>query len=809
MWDGISETDLIKRGKKQKMKKLNSDSNRKTSINIFSAPFVILLCLATTGSYAQMKLDAEMKTTLPVSRAYAEKLVKPTGKRVEYDLYVKAKEVNITGKRTMAIVINDNIPGPTLYFTEGDVAVIRVHNQLATSTTMHWHGVLVPNRQDGVAFLNTPEIKAGETHTFEFPIVQSGTYWYHSHDLQEQKGEYGSIVIQPQKIVYKVDKEIVLQLSDWTNDQPNNILKNLKRHNDWSSIRKNTIQPLVGIIKHKAVGAYLTQSFRRMPSMDISDFVYDRFLINGKDSIDYSDLKPGSLIRLRVINAGAATYFHVQYAGEMLLISADGLDVQPVKVNHRLMGMGEVYDFLVTVPQNGAAEFRASAQDGSGSSSVFLGKGDKMFVEKIAAPDLYNMTKAMGKMDMISLNMKGMKMKGMDMKDDEMQGMDMKQDSTKGSMNMKAVKMKGMNMKDEKMQGMMMKDDKMEGMDISIKKMDIGIDEFNNSNYEILKSTEPIVFPKERPLHTMMLELVGDMRRYIWGFNGKPLSKDAMIPIKRGEVVRVKMINTTMMYHPIHFHGHFFRVLNGQGEYAPLKHSVSLAPMETVTIEFLADETNNWIFHCHLLYHMATGMARVMSYEGDNQDTDVDPEGKLAKDVQLDNKLFFWGTANVGVTSNYLNLTFSNNKNVLNIGGDADWKGNYEVDANYEHYLGQYLRLFGGVDIGNEKFVNNSKGTVIVQNKNTVLPVFGVRYLLPFLIDAEAKVNSKGNVRFQLAGGQRLTRRLGVNYRAQWQINNYTRLNVDLDYVLTKNLGLFVNYDTRYGQFGGGLGIKF
>ncbi len=504
----------------------------------------------------------------------------------------------------------------------------------------------------------------------------------------------------------------------------------------------------------------------------------------------------------------------MQYAGEILLISADGLDVQPVKVNHRLMGMGEVYDFLVTVPQNGAAKFKASAQDGSGSSSVFLGKGNKMFVERIAAPDLYSMTKAMGKMDMISLNMKGMKMKamdmeGMDMKNDKMQGMDMKPDSTKRSRNMQAVKMKGMDMKDEKMQGMNMKDDKMEGMDISNKKIDIGLDEFNNSNYEILKSKKSIVFPKERPLHAMTLELVGDMRRYIWGFNGKPLSKDAIIPIKRGEVVRVKMINTTMMYHPIHFHGHFFRVINGQGEYAPLKHTVSLAPMETVTIEFLADDTNNWIFHCHLLYHMATGMARVMSYEGDKQDTDVDPEGKLAKDVQLDNKLFFLGTADIGITSNYVSLTLSNNKNVFNISGDADWKGNYEVDADYERYLGQYLRIFGGVDVGNDEFVTNSKAGVIVQNKNTVLPVVGVRYLLPFLIDAEAKVNSKGNVRFQLAGGQRLTRRLGLNYRAQWQVDNYTRLDVDLDYVLTKNLGLFVNYDTRYGQLGGGLGIKF
>ena len=771
---------------------------KKINIGIIFILIIFILSVVTSITYAQMKMNGEMKTTLPVSRPYAEKQVKLTGKRVEYDLYITQKEVDFTGKRTMATVINDGIPGPVLYFTEGDFAVIRVHNQLKASTTMHWHGMLVPNRQDGVAFLNTPEIKAGETHTYEFPIVQSGTYWYHSHDLQEQKGEYGSIVIQPQKPVYKVDKELVLQLSEWTNDQPENILKNRKRGNEWSSIRKNTIQPLFGIIKHQAIGAYLKQSFHRMPSMDISDFVYDRFLINGKDSSSYSDLKPGDKVRLRVINAGASSYFHVQFAGEMLLISADGLDVQPVKVNHRLMSIGEVYDFLVTIPQNGAAEFRASAQDGSGSASVFLGVGEKKYVEKIPAPDLYKMTKAMGKMDMISLNMKGMKMKSMDMEREEMKGMDMKDD-----------KMKGMDMKDDKMKGMDMKTDKMKGMDMKTDKMNIGLDEFNDSDYGILKSTEPIIFPKERPINAMTLELVGDMRRYIWGFNGKPLSEDAIIPIKRGEVVRVKMINTTMMFHPIHFHGHFFRVLNGQGDFSPLKHTVSLAPMETVTIEFLADDTNNWIFHCHLLYHLVTGMARVFSYEGDKQDPDVDPEGKLAKDVQLDNKPILWGTANIGVISNYLNFTLSNNKNVLHFSADANWKGSYEVNIDYVRYLGQYLRAFGGVDFGNDNFISSSKGTDISGTEKLILPVIGIRYLLPFLIDSEVKVNTNGNVRFQLTGQQRLTRRFGLSYNAQWLINNYTRLDVDVDYVLSKNFGLFVNYDTRYKNFGGGLAIRF
>jgi hypothetical protein len=202
-----------------------------------------------------------------------------------------------------------------------------------------------------------------------------------------------------------------------------------------------------------------------------------------------------------------------------------------------------------------------------------------------------------------------------------------------------------------------------------------------------------------------------------------------------------------------------------------------VAPIETVTIEFLADESNNWTFHCHLLYHLVTGMARVMSYEGGKQDTDVDPEGKLVKMIQLDNKPILWGTANIGVISNHLNFTLSNNKNVIHLSADANWKGSYEVNVDYVRYLGQYLRAFGGVDFGNDNFISRSKETDISGTEKLILPVAGFRYLLPFLIDAEAKVNTNGNVRFQLTSEQRLTRRFGLNYNAQWFINNYIRLS--------------------------------
>ena len=761
--------------------------------------------------------------TLPLSRIIAQKLVKPTGKIVEYDLYITDKEVNYSGKKSYGIAINGGIPGPTLRFTEGDSAIVRVHNQLKEMTSIHWHGLLLPNRQDGVPFLTTPPINAGETYTFQFPIVQSGTYWYHAHDLQEQIGVYGSIAIEPQKPTIKADKDIVLVLSEWTDESPLSILKNLKRRNEWYSVRKNTLQSLDRIIKNKAVGAYLKQSFNRMNPMDLSDILYDKFLINGLNSSSLEDLKPNERVRVRVINAGSSSYFHVNYAGgAMEMISADGVDIEPVKVNHRLMGMGETYDFILTIPNDMAYEFRATAQDGSGYASYFLGKGMKMAAPPIPKPNLYEMTRAMSSMNMGSDDMKGMDMGDSDKKNTTMKRMDMKNTDKKntdmkgmdmGDIDKKNTTMKGMNTKntDKKNTGMKEMDMKdIETKNTKGESMDMGLGEYYGIDYNILKSTEPIIFPKERPVRQVKLELTGDMRRYIWEINGKPVSRESTIPIKRGEIVRFKLVNTTMMFHPMHLHGHFFRVLNNQGEYSPIKHTVSVTPMESVTIEFLADEEKNWFFHCHLLYHLATGMARIVSYEGDKPDADIALLTKqLTKSVN-DNVFYFWGTAEVGVTNNYLNLNYSNNRNAIILGGDANWKGDYEIDLDYERYLTKYFRVFGGVDAGNELFLRKPSGDVGTNIDSKIIrPVIGIRYLLPFLIDSEVKFDSRGNIRFQLSGEQRLTKRLGLGLQGQWLIDGYTRLHVDLDYILNKSFSLFANYDTRYKNAGGGLSIKF
>ncbi|PRY34937.1 hypothetical protein CLV58_11519 [Spirosoma oryzae] len=907
---------------------------------------------STQQSYNPDKSNfSTVKTSLPVSRPQALANVKPTGKRVTYDLVIDEQTVNLTGKSIKGMTINGGIPGPTMRFTEGDIAIIRVQNKLKTETSLHWHGILLPNKQDGVSYLNTPPIQAGDTYTFEYPLVQSGTYWFHSHTrYQEQVGVYGSIVIQPQRPVYKVDHDLVLLLSDWTTENPAYILKNLKRRNEWYSIRRGNVQSLNRIIQHKAVGAYLRQSMMKMAPMDISDVYYERFLINGRDTVRYPEIKAGQTVRLRVINASASTYFHVNYAGgPMKLIAADGLDVQPVDVDRRLIAIAETYDFLITVPKGGAFEVRASAQDGSGYATALLGTGPAKYAPTIPRPDLYKLTanmSRMGGMGMGTMNMghtdttaqANMSMNGPmihDMpgmnqnanqqavnltkqasKKKDMGGMDhsqmqmgqssptqatptkpKKQDGmaetsdrgmdhsqmdmgrkptdgkpapakkaarpTKPAGSMDGMNHSGMNMggmnttKDGKMamtgmdhgqmdhssmpgmdhskMAMKMdsmpnkktdsnKPDDMAGMDHTNMNMDAKsgdmagmkgmsmMDELNTIDYGILKSPEPIVFPANHPIREIPLTLTGNMFRYIWGFNGQPLSRADMIQIRRGEIVRMQLMNNTMMMHPIHLHGHYFRVLNGQGQYSPLKHTINVSPMQSVTIEFMADDDKDWFFHCHLLYHMLSGMARVVSY-GDKPDSSIASIQKLHLRDMRDNQPFTWGYLQLGYPLNYFALNVSNNKNAIVAGGDHNWRTNqFEFDLDYERYFGDWFRVFAGIDGGNEEFLRRVRpedGVLPAEGRRIIRPVAGIRYMLPFLIQSEVKLDTRGNVRFQLSGQQMLFPRLDFQYQTQWLVGGYLRAHVELQYTVTKNLFLHTDYDTRYKTFAGGLGYNF
>lgn len=747
----------------------------------------------------------------------------------EHTITLREAIVNKTGKDVMGMTVNGTIPGPTLEFTEGEYAVIYVKNEMSVETSVHWHGLLLPNFYDGVPYLNTPPIEPGHTQKYEFPIKQSGTYWYHSHTmLQEQSGVYGSIVIQPKEKVLEYDKELVLMLSDWTNEKPMNVLKNLKRGNEWYGIKKGTATPLNKVIARGAFGAQLNFWRQRMEGADIADVYYPAFLINGEESIEYPEFKPGEKVRLRIIDGGASTSFWMTFGGETpVLVSSDGLDVVPVKKNKTFIGIAEAYDFIVTIPEEGKIEFRITAQDGSGTASAFLGTGKVLKAQEIPKPDKIGMMMKMAKMDMkmgahalkyrpnkderfkmkdeygMQMDkMKGMKMdREMKMDHSKLSGMDMnKPKDTVAMSKMNHSNMTGMDMKKENTMPAI----KMEGMDL-----------FAEYNYDYLKSPEKTNYDKNVPVKEVLLNLTGNMNRYIWSMNGVPLSEADNIKINNKEVTRITFNNLTMMHHPMHLHGHFFRVLNKNGDYSPLKHTVNVPPMQKVTLEFYGnngDEAGDWFFHCHILYHMMGGMARVMSY-----DTPRDPrmdEFTASKIIAETDKWYSWGLADIASNNTAINLTTSNLRNQFNASFEYGWNKNLEGEFTYERYLHDYLRVFGGVNIENE-----TRGSL---DKLNTTAVVGLRYLTPYLFNLDVRVDNKLRPRIGLGRSIMIFPKLSVFGYYEYQIDlgfvdtlptnkdftSETVWSAGAEYMLSRNFSLMASYDNRFGG-GGGLSVRF
>ncbi|PKH66367.1 copper oxidase [Flavobacterium sp. ALD4] len=799
----------------------------------------------------------------------------------EYTLTINEEVVNKAGVAVKGMTVNGSIPGPVLEFTEGEYAIIHVKNEMKEETSIHWHGLILPNFYDGVPYLNTPPIKPGQTLNYEFPINQSGTYWYHSHTmLQEQSGVYGSIVIHPQKETLLYDKEVVLMLSDWTNEKPMNVLRNLKRGNEWYGIRKGTSTPLNKVIARGAFGAQLDFWRQRMGGADIADVYYPAFLINGKQAIEYPDFKSGEKVRVRVINGGASTSFWMTFGGEdPVLVSADGHDVVPVVKNKTFIGVAETYDFIVTIPEDGKIEYRITAQDGSGTASAFLGSGKTLAAQVVPRPDKIGMMQKMAKMDMkmgahaikyrpkkderfkikneygMQMDMpkdsamKGMqmdhsKMKGMKMDDMKHKQMDMPKDSTMKGMQIDHSKMKGMKMDDMKHKQMdMPKDSTMKGMEMDHSKMDHsktqmdgmqenhmvvadskkgngmesemkmeGMNLFSEYNYDYLRSPVKTNYSANAPVKEILLNLTGNMQRYIWSMNGVPLAETDKIKIEGGQVTRITLNNLTMMHHPMHLHGHFFRVINKNGDYSPLKHTVNVPPMENVTIEFYGNEYGDWFFHCHVLYHMMGGMARVFSY-----DTPRDTRMKgfpISELVAETNRYYSWGMVDAASHFTALQLAASNLRNQFNVSLEYGWNKNIEGEVTYERYLHDYLRVFGGVNIENDKEDS-------FDSFNTTA-VVGIRFLTPYLFALDARIDNELRPRISLGRSIMIFPKFSVfgyyEYRLDLGLVNdlpvakeYTSDTVcsaGAEYMLSRNVSLMGSYDNRFGA-GGGLSVRF
>lgn len=686
-----------------------------------------------------------------------------TGRKVEYDLYVTDTMVNFTGKHRHAIAINGQIPAPILEFTEGDTAIIRVHNMMKMETSIHWHGILLPNKEDGVPYLTTSPVEPGETYTFTFPLIQSGTYWYHSHTmLQEQSGLYGSIVIHPAQPEPEL-KEYVLLLSDWTDENPHQVLRYLKRGGEWYAIKKGALQSYGEAIAAGSFKDKLKQEWQRMPAMDVSDVYYNKFLMNGKEKNYFKDAKPGEVIRLRIINGSASSYFTLQYGmSYMRLIAADGINVTPVSVSKLEIATAETYDVLITIPETGAAELRATSWDVVGFSSGYFGNGPIMNAPDIPKLDYFKMMREMG-----SMNMNGMDMKNMDMKE-----MKIPSDTSASKMNMDMGNMDGMNMNN------------MQGMDMGMP---------GEFNYNMLRALHPTTLDSTLKPREIKLTLTGNMLRYVWSFDFKTLSVADKILIRQGERVRFVLTNNTMMRHPLHLHGHFFRFINAQGEYSPLKHTFDIQPMQTVTIEFEANEEKDWFFHCHILYHMMAGMARIVSYEGSEQNEFAKNGYKELK--KEDNVLYPWFDLSVHSQGSWLSGNISNNKTALEFEGRASWKGDYETETHLLRYLDkkQYLAFYVGYDYRKNKTLPLANKPNSKDNRR----VFdaGFYYLLPMLIRSEWRIDHTGRLRLQL---ERRDLPLSNNFFFDFRVNTDKEYNVAARYMIAKSFSISTNYDSDY-----------
>jgi CopA family copper-resistance protein len=758
------------------------------------------------------------------------------GKTIRYDLYISDTTVNYTGKKRHAIAANGSIPMPTLYFTEGDTAEIYVHNTLKEETIIHWHGVILPNQYDGVPYLTTQPIAPGKTHLFKFPIVQNGTYWYHSHQgLQEQSGMYGLLIFRKREEP-KV-KEYPMVLSDWTDMSPEEVNRSLHSQTDWFSIQKGSTQSYAEALRSGNFTTKLGNEWKRMNAMDVSDVAYDRFLINGKPVAEQPQYKAGDQIKLRIANGGSSSYFWLTYAGgKITVVGNDGEDVEPVEVDRLIIGVAETYDLVVTIPKTGSYEFLVTPEDRTKSASLWLGSGPKVSAPRLPKLKYFAGMKMMNGMMKMDGNMKPME--GMQMSN---QAMDMNtvmypeitgpENSSGKKDDMPGMKVDKSSSKKDDMPGMDMgnkKKNKMPGMDTSIqsakpKKMDnmAGMDMGSNSstdivtlNYGMLKATHKTTLPKQ-PTKELYFELTGNMNRYVWTINNKTISEADKILIHKGENVRIIMYNNTMMRHPMHLHGHFFRVLNGQGDYAPLKHTLDIMPMERDTIEFAANASGDWFFHCHILYHMMSGMGRIFSYENSPHNPEIPDSAMAYRMVKMDDRMPHL-MARIGLESNGSdgNVMLANTRwqanSMWHLGLNA--KMGYESETTIGRYIGkmQWLFPYIGFDYHYKQYDPNEKNIFGNElrnmfgqasdknNRHTVIA--GIAYTLPLLFVADARIDGNGKLLFQL-GRQDVP--VSKRLRFDIMVNTDKEYTAGFRYIVTKYFSLSTHYDSDMGLGGG------
>ena len=527
----------------------------------------------------------------------------------EIRLTVSESGFDLNGRTGHAITINGNIPAPLIRLREGQNIRLVVENLLDEDTSIHWHGLLVPFQMDGVPGISFPGIPARSTFVYEFPVRQSGTYWYHSHSgLQEQVGHYGPMIIDPagaDPVAY--DREHVILLSDWSFLHPHQIFSRLKQEGGFFNRQKET---LFGR-RSESLSREDRQMFARMrmdPSdiADVTEAAYT-LLVNGHSPEEnWTGLfTAGERVRLRIINAAAQTTFNVRIPGlPMRLVATDGVDMRPVEIDEFQIGNAETYDFIVE-PQDRAYTIVAESIDRSAMARATL------------APSMGMTAPVPPLRERPTLNMRDMGMGGMDHGATGHGGTDHGA-GTGGAGGAAGMDHGDMDMRDES------KVDFPVGVGVDMiapnpvdRVGDPGIG-LENVGHRVLnyRQLQSLVANRDTRVPTRRIDvhLTGNMERFMWSMDGEQLSENPEpYRFARNERVRLRLINDTMMTHPMHLHGHFFEIVNGHGAHQPMKHTVRVLPGGFVDLDLTADAPGDWAFHCHLLYHMHAGMMRVVT----------------------------------------------------------------------------------------------------------------------------------------------------------------------------------------------------
>jgi len=498
------------------------------------------------------------------------------------DLTITNQTVNFTGKLDQAIAVNGQIPAPTLHFTEGDQVTIRVYNQLPVGTTIHWHGLLVPWQMDGVEGVSQQAIPPNGVFSYQFTLHQSGTYWYHAHaGFQEQQGLYGGMIIDPiHPPPYRYDKDFVVVLSDWSNTPPEQIYANLKKEGDYYAPRFPLQPSLIKFIhdyrqatpmqRKQLVSDYQMMQQMRMNIYDISDVAYDAFLLNGRTPKKpwTAAVSVGDVVRLRFINAAGSTIFNVKIPQtKMKIVQLDGNNIKPDTVSYFTIAPGETYDVLVSITQPEPAIIYAESLDTSGYAvgALITRSLQKINFQSIQpfpepSPAMRNVTTDMARTDT-------------DHRHHSSQAMTMADQPSAVSPTLTT-----------------------------------------GTTYQHFMAATKTNDPNKLIEAIIHMDLSGYMDRYIWFINGVPEYKAKPILIKPNKRYRIIFTNNSMMHHPMHIHGHWFILRNGRGAYDPLLHTIDVPPGATVITDIDANTSGQWFFHCHQLYHMVAGLARVFRY---------------------------------------------------------------------------------------------------------------------------------------------------------------------------------------------------